>query len=101
MIQTELTEKKPVELQEYDLIKGDFSPEDASEMIYHMISKKINFHEHRNFSSEIRFGEVDQHSVERIQQLKASLSSFYAVINEAKEQGRNLRISSTISVELI
>lgn len=101
MIQSELTEKELTTISEESLIHGEFTPDDASEIINHMISKKINFHERRNFSSQIRFGEVDQHSVVRIQELKACKASLNAVIQQAKEQGKKLRVSSSISVELI
>lgn len=98
---TQLSESTMSETNQHDLIKGEFSPEDASEIINHLFAKKINFHERRNFSDEIRLGEVDQNSKERIQELKESKALLNEFLKYAKEQGKNLRIESTISVEII
>ena len=101
MLQTQESELKIAETNEQDLIKGEFSPEEASEIINHMISKKINFHELKNFSSEIRFGSIDKNSRERIQQLSASKTSLDKTIQEAKKLGKALKVKSSISVEII
>jgi ABC-type Fe3+ transport system substrate-binding protein len=101
MLQTQDNELKVAEINQQDLIKGEFSPEEASEIINHMISKKINFHELKNFSSEIRFGSIDKNSKERIEQLKACKSSLNETLQEAKKLGKPLRITSSISVEII
>jgi 2-hydroxy-3-keto-5-methylthiopentenyl-1-phosphate phosphatase len=98
---TELNESTISKVNEHDLIKGNFSPEDASEIINHLFAKKINFHERRNFSDEIRLGEVDQNSKERIKELKQSKASLNEFLRDAKEQGKSLRIVSSISVEII
>lgn len=97
----QLTESTISDINQHDLIKGEFSPEDASEIINHLFAKKINFHERRNFSDEIRLGEVDQTSKERIKELKQSKASLNEFLSYAKEQGKTLRIKSSISVEII
>ena len=101
MLQTQDNELKVAEINQQDLIKGEFSPEEASEIINHMISKKINFHELKNFSSEIRFGSIDKNSKERIEQLKACKASLNETLQEAKKLEKSLRITSSISVEII
>jgi hypothetical protein len=90
-----------IEKKQYELIKGDFSPDDALEIINHLITKKITFHELRSFSSEIRFGEVDQKSIDRSKELKQSKASVEEFIQQAKEQNKTLRLKSNISIELI
>ncbi|MCB0494412.1 MAG: hypothetical protein KDC93_18570, partial [Cyclobacteriaceae bacterium] len=89
------------EKKQCELIKGDFSPDDALEIINHLITKKITFHELRSFSSEIRFGEVDQKSIDRSKELKQSKASVEKFIQQAKEQNKTLRIKSNILIELI
>ncbi len=101
MTNTQVTESTEVAKDQQDLIKGDFSPEDAAEIVNHLITKKIRFHEVRSFSNEIRLGETDASSVERVEQLKESRESLNKLIKQAQEQGKNLRVSSTISIELI
>lgn len=94
------TEHKMTDSKAHDLVKGKFSPEDAKEIINHLISGKINFHEMRSFSNKIRFGEVDQNSQVRIKELKHSRAAINVLIVQAKEQGKTVTIESTISVEL-
>ncbi len=89
------------DINRQDLIKGEFSPEDASEIINHLFAKKINFHEIKNFSNEIRFGEADLKSKERIIELKEGKASLNEFLKDAREKGKNLRIVSSISVETI
>lgn len=100
MIHTEETKTKTNKSVQ-DLIKGDFNPEEAEEIINHMIMKKINFHECKNLSNEIRFGEKNEKSIQRIGELKDSATVLKELIDEAKAGNKTLRISSMISVELI
>jgi hypothetical protein len=85
----------------YPLVKGTFSPEDAKEITSHLISEKINFHEKKSFSNKIRFGEIDENSQVRIKELNQSRTSINELIDQAREQGKTLKIESTITIELI
>jgi len=85
----------------YDLIKGDFSPEEASELINDLFLKKINFHQRKNFSQQIRFGSEDLQGLQRIKELKMTLEQAKDLFNEAKQSGKAVRVNSTISIELI
>jgi len=98
-----LKEKKiqGVEKGTYDLIKGEFSPTEASEIVNDLFTKKINFNEVKNFSQLIRFGSKDPVIVQRISELKLSQQNARELINEAKDNGKKLRVSSTISIEFI
>lgn len=85
----------------YELIKGTYNPEDAAEIIYHMIRKKIDFHEVRNFSQEVRFGTKDENSVNRIGELKIFSQDFTDLIQYAKEQGKELKVKANIQIDLV
>jgi hypothetical protein len=85
----------------YDLVKGDFSPAEASEIIDDLFNTKINFHERKNFSRQIRFGSDDLHGLQRIKELKMARELANGLITEAKKSGKSLRVNSTISIELI
>lgn len=85
----------------YDLVKGEFTPEEASEIVNALFSKKINFHEKKIFSDEIRFGKEDQFSQKRIDALKNAMHRAKELLDEAKESGRSIQLNSTISIELI
>lgn len=54
----------------FQLIKGSYSSEDAKEMLQELIKSKINFHNIKNFTSEIRFNITSPDSRERIEYLK-------------------------------
>lgn len=86
---------------ERDLIRGDFSAEDAKDILNHIIAKKVEFHELRNFSHEIRFGEKEENSVARCSELKAAKKAFNLLIEKAGKEGKSLRINSTITVEVL
>ena len=95
------TESTETIIKQLNLIKGEFLPADAHDILEHLISKKINYHMARNFSSQIRFGKEDQNSVIRIKELKKTMALIDEIIEEAKLQGKTLSIQSDISIKLI
>jgi hypothetical protein len=97
----ELKDNKLVDKTDFDLIKGDFTTEEASEILNYLIDKKIRFHRLNRFSTEIRFGGMDENSAQRCEELKQSKTSMNEFIQLAKKQGRTLRIKSSLSIEII
>ena len=87
--------------ESYDLIKGDFTSDEALEILTYLIDKKINFHHRKAFSSEIRFGQVDETSVKRGEELKKSKQKIKKFMKHAQEQGLQVRLSSNVSVEIL
>lgn len=98
---TQLEKKTEVDAQQHDLVKGNFSPEDAGDIVNHLISKKINFHEARSFSSEIRFGIKDEHSIQRVKELKETKSALNKIIEQAEQEGSEVAVRCNISIEII
>jgi hypothetical protein len=101
MIEQNIKEASQVEKSEFELIKGEFSPEESLEIINHLIVKKIHFHRMKSFSQEIRFGEVDSHSLQRTKELKQAKKAVKELIDFAEAEGKTLKITSNISIELI
>jgi hypothetical protein len=101
MIATQEKQQVATPTGNYDLIKGDFTPEEGLEIISHLLDKKINFHELKIFSQDIRFGQEDAASLKRISELKACIEQMKELSKEAKLSGKTLRVKSSISVELI
>lgn len=87
--------------QSFDLILGSFTPEDAKEILMNLITGKIDFHKKRSFSNEIRFGEPDVYSENRINQLTVSKNKIYELIEDARVKNALLKIKSTIEIDLI
>ena len=87
--------------KEFVLIKGEFIPDDALEVINHLLIEKISFHKRRSFSNEIRFGNKDNASLVRIEELSICLDSLINIIGTAKNDGKVLKIDSTIIIQIV
>ncbi|MDN4164439.1 hypothetical protein QWY31_02945 [Cytophagales bacterium LB-30] len=87
--------------KELKLINGDFSPVQAEEIVNELIAKKINFNTLKNFSSQVRFGHDDEYALQRVEELNEALETFHELLQDAKTQGKNLRIRSGISIDLV
>jgi hypothetical protein len=101
MTQVEQKERSKTEKDQFELIKGVFSAEDASEILYHLINEKINFHNMRSFSQHERFGSGDVWSNSRVEDLKLSKEAIRLIIEQARAQGKMLNIKSNITIEVI
>lgn len=97
---TQETENKAIEHGNYELIKGEFTPDEAIEIISHLISTKINFHNLQNFSKQVRFDIKDEASLGRIRELEISRELVKQLANMAKANGKSLRVKSNIIIEL-
>ena len=98
---SEMSTENSVKTGEFDLIRGEFSPEESLEILDYLIDKKINFHQTKIFSQEIRYGEVDEKSKQRCEELKKSKAAVREFIQKAREQGGQLRIKSNLNLEII
>jgi hypothetical protein len=85
----------------YNLIQGDYTPEEALEIISHLLMKKINFHERKSFGQLIRFGIEDEASMKRIEELKVCKEAVKEMVREAKLSGKTMRVRSSITIDLI
>lgn len=84
--------------EKHILIKGKFSPSEAKEILLHLFSHKINFHEMRNFSSMERFGKKDIHSIKRAAELKETREQIIKLLEKSVNEKKNLRIDSVIKI---
>lgn len=94
-------QESEIEKNDFELIKGKFSPDEALEILSNLIQKKIDYHNLRSLSHYERFGINDQWSESRIKELKKSLESIRDIIVRAREGGDCLVIKSSISIEVI
>lgn len=89
------------EWMEFNLINGDFSFEEALEVVTHLLAKKINFHELKSFSCLIRTGSEDAISQNRIIELTKSKKKFESFMSNSKFLNSNLSIQSKINLKII
>ena len=83
-----------------DLIKGQFTADEAKEILTTIFLAKMKFHELKNFSTQIRTGKPDSFSQERMLFLGEELKKIELIVNEAKSLNKKLHLKSDISVSL-
>jgi len=88
-------------IKKLTLIKGNFTNEEAKEILMNLISSKISFHQLKNFSSQELFGKEDKIASKRIPALKKELEKLKKIILQAKSKNKKLLVSSEINISLI
>lgn len=86
-------------IKKINLINGQYTPIEASELLMDMFNKNINFNKIQNFSSQIRYGVDDENALDRIQDLKESLEQTKEILAEAKASQKNVVIKSFLEIE--
>lgn len=87
--------------QTFKLIEGKFSTIESREILQSIFSSKMQFHQMKNFSSQEHFAKDDSIALERIQQLKESLSEIFKMLEYAQKSGNKLLIKSQIEISMI
>ncbi len=83
------------------VIDGNFTYDEAKEILMNLISSKINFHNIKNFSSQEWFGKEDDVAQKRIPELKEEMEKLQVILSEAKKNNKRLIVSSEINITLI
>jgi hypothetical protein len=83
-----------------NLIKGDFAPREAAEILLGLLNSKINFHNLKNWSSKERLGKPDALSEQRLKYLKETQEKLKVFLEEANSLQKNVTINSTIEIEI-
>ena len=63
-------------MEKFKLIDGEFTANEAKEVITNLIEFKIGFHLKQNFSNEIRSGRQDVRSLARAENLRKTKAEF-------------------------
>lgn len=80
------------------LIEGNFSAEEAKEILLKMYGTKLNYHQRKNLSSNERFGKNDETSQVRIPILKENIKQIRSLTDAAILNNQRLTISSQIFI---
>jgi hypothetical protein len=88
-------------LEQLNLIEGNFSDEEAKEILMGIFLAKINFHQKKIFSSQVRFGKDDELAIDRIPKLKKEIEKMLQIISEAKLNNKRLLITSQINISVV
>ena len=87
-------------IEKLTLIEGNFSFDEAKEILISMFSSKINFHNIQNWSSQERFGKDDETAQKKVRLLKNEIEKLEEIILNAKSQNKKLVIKSEIIISL-
>lgn len=87
-------------IEKLKLIEGEFSFNEAKEILTSMFNSKINFHNIQNWSSQERYGKDDETAQMKIPLLKNEIEKLDEIILEAKANNKKLIINSEINISL-
>ena len=86
--------------QEFKLIDGTFSIEDANRVLTTLLNYKIDYHNREDFSNHIRFNKNIEHSKKRIQELTEAKEQIRSLILNSETEDIKFVIKSNISIEI-
>lgn len=73
---------------QFNLLNGTFTTNDAKEIMATLFNDKIRFHRLRNFSHEERFGVPDPLAAERVPLLKQALEDILTLLKQHDADAR-------------
>jgi hypothetical protein len=85
---------------ELNFIDGDFKTKEAKELLMDLFTKKIKFHEMKNFSTLVRFGDEDKTSQARTNSLRESIEALNSFFDEIENEKVRLSVHSKIVIEV-
>ena len=88
-------------MNDVKLVDGTFTPDDAREVLFHLLREKIKFHNRRLFSLDERLGVSDDHSKKRVRELQLSMADVQDLLDQANLLGKRLTIRCDIQIELV
>ena len=86
---------------DFKLITGTFTATEASQILFNLISTKINFHHMENFSSQERFGKEMPYSQKRIQALRKARASLTKIFDVAEKKDLQLKIEGSVKITIV
>jgi hypothetical protein len=87
------------EKKKLKIIDGNFTPEQARDILVTIINGKINHHVMEGFSSRIKDGEDTTHSDIRIKELQKVKESLLRIIDDARQREMHLQILGTLEIK--
>ncbi|NND94466.1 MAG: hypothetical protein HKN45_06330, partial [Flavobacteriales bacterium] len=83
-------------IQKVQLVEGQFSPDQAAQVVISLLDQKINFHKLNRLSMWIGNHDLDTEYTDiRIKELEIEKQVAKELVKEAKASGSNLRINGT------
>lgn len=86
------------QMEDFELIEGEFSPKEAKELLLNLLGSKIQFHTNKNFSTEICTGEPEKRSLEKITALRSIRERMTALLEEAQQKNLSIEVRSSVKI---
>ena len=86
---------------EVKFINGEFSQEDARELLLNIISKKIQFHSVDSLSLWEKNASEDFGAKKRLEELQSARSQVLQLLTSQTTMGKKINIYSTIEIEVL
>lgn len=87
--------------EKLSFINGDFTYDEAKEILIKMFNSKINFYKIKNWSSQERYGKEDSNALSKIPALNQELDRLQKLISLAKEKNKKLEVISEMRIQLM
>lgn len=87
-------------VQQYKLIDGTFSVQEAEKILTMLFNYKIDFHNREDFSNHVRFNKNIENSKKRILELTETKEAIKKSFADLKSENVKLSINSTIHVTI-
>lgn len=89
-------------MHKVQLVDGQFTPSEASDVINALIKEKINFHKiHRLSMCEGNIDSDTSYDDSRVAQLQREQVDLKAICHEARLAGKNVKINGILDIEII
>lgn len=86
--------------QKIQLTKGLFTNEEAKEVLFNLINTKINFHNLKNFSADIRSGTADEVVAKRVIELTEAKEIISQIVSYATTENLKIKIDTDIVITI-
>ena len=88
-------------MNQYTLIEGEFTPEEAREMLMNLVCEKIRFHEVQILAKQERKEDGFARHEERIADLKTTRSKLKELIKLSEQSGQSLKLSAVLAIQTL
>lgn len=85
----------------FKLVKGEFTPAEAREVLTSLINSKLRFHSKKNLQAYEMHGKTDTNSEQRIQELKQLRKKVLADLSKATEEDCTVELQANVNLKFL
>ncbi len=101
-MKTKALEKAQIQKEEVQLVKGEFTPSEASHVILSLLDEKINFHKIQRLQLWEGDHKYDTEPLKkRIKELEAEKVKIQEFLARSPATGKNIKINGILNVSLV